>query len=72
MSRGRHRLTLWARWKRRRKLPESFPIIGLLFAFLIGITVFGFVVTPSQEGSRPHVGVTPTLGTPDESGLVGS
>lgn len=71
MSRGRHRLTLWARWKRRRKLPESFPIIGLLFAFLIGITAFGFIVTPSQEGSDADR-VRPSIGTPSDSGLVGS
>lgn len=51
MSRGRHRRTLWSRWKRRRKMPEVFPIIGLLFAFLFGICAVGFILNPSSPPS---------------------
>ena len=72
---GRHRKTWWGRWKRRKKMPESFPIVIMMFCFLIGISAMGFILTPSEKGSdndrvRPSIGSPST--SPDDSGLVGS
>lgn len=69
MSRGRHRRTFWGRlshrWKYRRKMPESFPIVGLLFAFLIGICAVGFILSPSSPETPPDTR-TPYSSSPSE------
>lgn len=66
-GRGRHRKTWWDRWKRRKKLPSSFPLIGMGIAVLIGITVMGFILSPGGPDS-PSDTRSPYSASPSQEG----
>lgn len=64
---GRHRKTWWDRWRRRKKLPSSFPLIGMGIAVLIGITVMGFILSPGGPANSPDTRA-PYSATPSQEG----
>lgn len=62
---GRHRRTWRSSRKRRKKLPSSFPLVALMLATIIAITVVGFLLNPtspkaSKPTPRPTYSVSPS------------
>lgn len=59
LRRGRHR---------KKKMPESFPLVIMGFAVLIGITGIGFFLSPGPSEEPPYSAQTPYSASPSEKG----
>lgn len=59
LRRGRHR---------KKKMPESFPLVIMGFAVLIGISGIGFFLSPGPSEEPPYSAQTPYSAPPSEKG----
>lgn len=59
LKRGRHR---------KKKMPESFPLVIMGFAVLIGISGIGFFLSPGPSEEPPYSAQTPYSASPSEKG----